>query len=58
MAMTPDREARAVALLAEGRSQAEVAREIEVSGATFSRWIKARRASEQVDDPFASGDGA
>ena len=61
MAMTPDREARAVALLAEGRSLAEVAREIEVSGATFSRWIKARRASEQADqadDPFASGDGA
>jgi intracellular multiplication protein IcmO len=54
MAMTPEREAIAIAMLAEGKSQAEIARAIDVSRATLSRWA-ARKAEErplEAVDPF------
>jgi hypothetical protein len=47
MAMTAEREAIAIAMLAEGKSQADVARAIDVSRATLSRWAAARKAEER-----------
>lgn len=58
-AMTPEKEVRAEQLLADGASQAEVARDIGVSGATLSRWIAARRVVATVDDemdPFGAAE--